>query len=236
MNRTLNVTRLQMNKPDVTFLVPAVIVVLVLVVTMLIAFALQRGGLDPAAADYADGARMNMGMVWSLPGFLIYLGVQAVATTFPFALALGATRRAHVLGTALANVITAVYVALIMVALLGIELATGHWFYGVYALDVHALGAGNPLILFVTAFLGTFVSLSIGGVFGAVWVKFGSKGPTVLGILLALIVAVLVLIYAPQFGEIIAGITGLRVALVSIGVAIIAILGTWFAMRRTSVR
>lgn len=236
MKNIVNIARLQMNKRDVVFVVPAVIVLLVLVVTMIIAFALQRAGLDPASPDYADGARMNGGMVWSLPGFLIYFGVQAIATTFPFALALGATRRAHVLGTAIANLITSAYVGLIMVALLGIELLTNHWFFGVYALDVYLLGAGNPWILFATAFLGTFVCTSIGGVFGAVWVRYGSRGPTILGLVLAVVLATLLLIFVPQFGEIMAAMNGTIVALIGIGVAALSILGTWFSMRRTSVR
>ena len=94
MNGVLNVARLQMNKRDVTFGTPAGIVGVVLILSALIAIALQRAGVDPAQADYVAGARNNPGIGWSLPGFLIYYGVQAVATTFPFAMALGSTRRA----------------------------------------------------------------------------------------------------------------------------------------------
>jgi len=83
MNRIAKVTRLQMNKPDVTFAVPLYILGIVMVISVIIVLAIQRAGSDPGSADYVVGARMNMGMVWSLPGFLIYLGVQAVSTTFP---------------------------------------------------------------------------------------------------------------------------------------------------------
>lgn len=236
MKNSLRVVRLQMNKPDVTFMVPAAIVLLVLAVTAIIAFAMQRGGFDPASPDYADGARWNMGMVWSLPGFLVYFGVQAAATTFPFALALGSTRRAHVLGTAMANLVTSAYVALIMLVLLGVELVTGHWVFGVYALDTHWFGAGDPWTLFTTAFLGTFVCTSIGGLFGAVWVRYGSRGPTVLGLALALALAVLILVYAPQFAQIAAAVTRPVLAAVAIGIALLSVLGTWLAMRSAAVR
>ena len=124
MNRIVKVARLQANKLDVTFLVPLYILAAVMVISALIVFAIQRGGGDPSSADYVEGARMNMGMVWSLPGFLVYLGVQAVSTTFPFALALGTTRRAFVAGTALANLVQSAYIALVMLALLGIALET----------------------------------------------------------------------------------------------------------------
>lgn len=236
MNRILKVTRLQLNKRDVSFLVPLCIVLLVLVVSAIISIALQRAGLDPADPSFAEGARANAGIVWSLPGFLIYYGVQAVATTFPFATALGATRRDYVLGTLLANIITAVYVAVILAALLLIELATGHWFYNIYALDNYALGSGNVGVLLITAFLGVLVCTSIGGLFAAIWVRFGNKGPTILGLALGLLLAVLLLIFVPYIGEIFAAITGAKVAIGSVVLLVVLVLGTWLSMRRTAVR
>lgn len=236
MNHVLKVMRLHLNKAQSMFGVPAQIVGMVLIVTMIISFALQRGGLDPNSADYAGGARMNMGMIWSLPGFLIYYGVQAIATTYPFSLALGATRRAHVFGTACANAVLALFVTALMLVLLGIELATNHWFFGVYALDVYLLGSGNPLVLGVTVFLLTFVSLCIGGFFGAVWVRWGTKGPTVVALALAIVLATLLLIFMPQMKEIVAAITGGVLATVGASIALLSLLGTWIVMRRASVR
>ncbi|MGO3147512.1 MAG: hypothetical protein ACTIJ6_07515 [Leucobacter sp.] len=232
MNHALKVTRLHMNKPMVMFGIPTQIVLMVLVITALISFVLQRGGMDPSSADYADGARWNQGMIWSLPGFLIYYGVQAVATTYPYALALGATRRAHVFGTAIANLILSAFIALFMLALLGIELATNHWFFGVYALDIYMLGAGNPFVLFATVFILAFVSTSLGGVFGAVWVRFGNKGPTFVALGLALVLVVLLLIFVPQMGAIVAAITKPMLAAVGLGIAAIALIATWWVMRR----
>ncbi len=236
MKHALNVAKLHLNKPQAMFMTPAFIVALVLIVSALISLALQRAGLDSSSPEYAAGARGNMGMVWSLPGFLIYYGVQATATTLPFALALGSTRRAHVLGTAIANLILSAYVAAIMLVLLWIELATGHWFVGVYALDNYVFGSGNSWILVSTVFLGVFVSTSIGGAFGAVWVRYGSKGPTVVALALALVLAVLILVFVPQAGEIIAAITRPLLAAVALGIAAICLLGTWLAMRRAAVR
>lgn len=236
MNSILKVTRLHMNKPAVMFGVPAQIIVVVLVVTAIISFVLQRAGLDPASADYAEGARWNQGMIWSLPGFLIYYGVQAVSTTYPFALALGASRRAHVLGTAIANLVLSAFVAAFMLALLGIELLTDHWFFAVYALDTYMLGAGNGLILAVTAFMITFVSTSLGGLFGAVWVRYGSKGPTVVALGLGLVIVLLLLIFVPQMGAIVAAITRPLLFGVSLGLVAVLLLCTWWVMRRASVR
>lgn len=236
MNRAWKVARLHLNKPFAMFGVPTAIVLLVLVITALISFALQRAGLDPVSPQYAAGARQNVAMVFSLPGFLVYYGVQAVATTFPFSQALGATRRAHVFGTALANLVLAVYLALFMLVLLWIELATNHWFFGVYALDNSAFGSGNGWILAPTVFLGTWVALTIGGLFGGVWVRFGPRGPVVVALVLALALAVSILVFVPQIAEIVAAVTRPRLALVAVGIAALALVGTWLSMRRASVR
>jgi len=162
--------------------------------------------------------------------------VQAVATTFPFALALGATRRAFVAGTALANLVQSAYIALVMVVLLWIELATNHWFFGLYVLDVYFLGSGDALKLFLTALLATFALLSIGGAFGAIWVRYGVKGPALLGLGLGLVLALLILLLVPYLGEIFAAITAPGLAAFVVGIALLALLGTWACMRRTAVR
>lgn len=236
MKHALKVTKLHMNKASVMFFTPFIIVMAVLVVSVLISLVIQRAGADPASPDFVEGARWNQGMIWSLPGFLVYYGVQAIATTYPFGLALGATRRAYVLGTAIANVILSTYVAALMLLLLGIELLTNHWFMNVYALDVYVLGAGDPLVLFMTGFMLTFVATSIGGVFGAMWVRYGSKGPTFLALGLGLVLVVLLLIFVPQAAEIIAAITRPLLVAVGFGIVALALLGTWWVMRRAAVR
>lgn len=236
MNRIVRVTRLHLNKPQAMFSVPVQIVCAVLVMTAVISLVLQRGGLDPASPDFVDGARMNSGMIWALPGFLIYYGVQAVATTYPFALALGASRRAYVIGTAIANVILAAFITVLMLTLLGIELATNHWFANIYALDVFLLGSGDPLVLAPTVFLLAFGAMSVGGYFGAIWVRFGNRGPTISALVLGLALAILLLVFVPYSQEIIASVTGPVLAAVGLGISLLALLGTWLAMRRASVR
>ena len=236
MNRTLKVTRLQLIKLSGFALTPVMILGIVMVVSIIISLALQRAGITPDQADYVQGARNNPAIAWSLPGFLIYYGVQAVSTTYPFALALGTTRRNFILGTFLANALQAAYVALLLLALLGLELATGHWFSYSYVLDTYVMGAGNPWILLVTGFLGVLLCLTIGGVFGAIWVRFGAKGPAIVGLLLGLVAAFALLIFAPNLGEIIASITGAGLAITAGVIMAVSLIATWFAMRRASVR
>lgn len=236
MNRTLKVTRLHLNKLSSFVVAPLSIIGIVMVVSVIIALAIQRGGASPDMAEYAEGARWNSGVAWSLPGFLIYYGVQAVATTYPFGLALGTTRRNFILGTMVANALQAAYITVVLVILLGLELATNHWFMSVYVLDVNVLGAGNPLVLAATSFLGVMFCLTVGGFFGAIWVRFGAKGPAVVGAGLGLLLAITLLILAPNLAEIFTAITGLGVALAAVAVIVVALLITWLAMRRASVR
>lgn len=236
MNRITKVTRFHLVKGLEFFVVPLAILLIVVAVSIVVALAIQRTGADTSSADYIAGAKMNMGIVWSLPGFLIYYGVQAISTSYPLALTLGTTRRNFVLGTFLANVIQSLCIAVGLVILLGLELVTNHWFMSVYVLDTYFVGNGNPLILFITGFLGVLVCLTLGGFFGAVWVRFGPRGPLVVGLALGVLLAIATLLVAPRIGEFFAAITGAKMALTAAILLVVALIGTWTAMRRASVR
>ncbi|MBP1326682.1 magnesium-transporting ATPase (P-type) [Leucobacter exalbidus] len=236
MNRITRVTRFHLVKRLEFFVVPLSILLLVLAVSIIVALAIQRTGADTSSPDYIAGAKQNMAIIWSMPGFLIYYGVQAVATSYPLALSLGTTRRNFILGTFIANAIQSAFVAILLVAMLGLELVTNHWFMSVYVLDTFLMGDGNPITLFITAFIGVLVCLTLGGFFGAVWVRFGPKGPMVVGLALGLLLALTVLIIAPRIGEVFAAITSAKMTIAAAVVLVLALGGTWFAMRRASVR
>ncbi|MGO2654876.1 MAG: hypothetical protein ACTH93_03435 [Pseudoclavibacter sp.] len=237
LQRIARVTRLQLNVPSSSVLTPALIFGLVFVISVIISLTIQRAtGGSPSDPEFVSGLRNNSGAAWSLPGFLIYLGVASVSTTFPFVLALGSTRRSFTLGTLAFHLLMAVYVALLGGALLLLEIATNHWFIGVYVFDTLLFGSGSLWQLLVTLFLGTLASLSIGGAFGAIWVRFGNKGPTIVAIALALIVALVLLLSVPAWpwlGEHfsvwwLAAFTGV--------IIVITCLSQYLALRRASVR
>ena len=236
MKHITNVTKLQLNKPMVAFGVPLFVVLATSLISVLIVIAIQRAGGDPQSAEYIEGARWNQSLLWALPGFLVYFGVQAVSTTFPLALVLGATRRSFVLGTALSNLLQSVYITVLMLILLGLEKATNHWGMGIYVFDVVLIGDGKPVAFGLTLLIGTFLMLTIGGFFGSVWVRFGPKGPVLLGVGLGLLLAVSIVIIAPYFGEIFVHVTRTRVAIGATLAALIMVLATWGTMRRASVR
>lgn len=237
LSRVARVTRLQLNVPANSVVTPAAILGLMFVISAVVALTIQRAtGAGADNAEYIAGIRSNSGAVWSLPGFLVYFGVQSVATQFPFALALGTTRRSFTLGTLISHVAVAAYVAVLGAVGLGLELLTGHWFAGIYVFDTYALGSGNVGQLLLTLFLGALASMSIGGAFGAVWVRFGARGPLVVAVVLAVIAAGGLLLSVPAWpwiGEHFAMWWLVTLALIAIAVSVT---GELLALRRTTVR
>lgn len=169
-------------------------------------------------------------------GFLVYLGVASVATTFPFALSLGATRRSFVAGTLIWNGVTSAYIAVILAVLTAVEIATNHWFAGVYIFDVYALGAGGTLRTLFVVFLGALFSLTVGGVFAAAWVRFGALGPQLIGAGLLLALLVVAVIVVPDGAKIIDSFQRWWLAVAAGGAVIASALGSWAMLRSAVVR
>ena len=167
MSTVIATVKLHTNQREQSLLVPLYITGTVAVISVLISLVFWRSGSIPGTDEWIQGSQFNPGIGYALVGFLVYAGVAAVATTFPFALSLGTSRRAFTAGTLLWQALTAAYIALILLVLLGVELATDHWFFGFYIFDIFLLGAGDPLRLLAIVFLGVLTSLSVGGVFAA---------------------------------------------------------------------
>lgn len=236
MNDTVAVTRLHLNKREMTFAVPLYITGLVAVVSVLIMVLLIRAGNTPGTQDWIDGARSNGGMIWGMAGFLGYMGVQSVATTFPFALTLGTTRRHFVGGTVLWWAVTSTYLAAMYTVLCAIEVATGHWFVDFYIFDVALLGSGELWRVAIIVFLGAMSLFSLGGVFAASWVRFSNRGPMTLGAGLLLLVLVGLVIAVPSFGRIIDAFQAWWLAVAAAVVIGGSAVGTWAFLRGSSVR
>ncbi|MGO1956894.1 MAG: hypothetical protein ACTH1M_11545, partial [Microbacterium sp.] len=187
-------TKLHLNKREITFLVPLYITGVVTVISVLISLLFWRSGSLPGTPGWIQGSQSNPGIAWALAGFLVYLGVQSVATTFPFALTLGASRRGFVGGTFLWNVTVSAYLTLVFAVLTMVEVATGHWFSEFYIFDVYILGAGDMTLLIPLVFLSVLSMLMIGGVFGASWIRYGARGPQFVGIGIAIVLILALII------------------------------------------
>src|SRR5688572_18765464 len=121
MSVTISTVKLHLNQRQTSFLVPLYIAATVAVISILISLIYWRAGSLPGSEGWISGSQANPGIIYGLAGFLIYLGVASVSTTFPFALTLGATRRTFVAGTLLWNATMAVYLAAVFAVLLALE-------------------------------------------------------------------------------------------------------------------
>lgn len=236
MTALLSTTRLHFNKREMSLLVPLYITGMVAVISVLISLLFLRSGSVPGSADWIAGSQMNPGMLWALPGFLVYLGVQSVATTFPFALTLGSTRRSFTGGTLLWAALTSAYLTAVIAILTLIEVATSHWFVNFYVFDVFVLGAGDLRYLVPIVFLGTLSLLTIGGVFGASWVRWGARGPQLIGVSLAVVIIVVLIIVLPSAPAILAAFQLWWLAVLAAVVIALSSIGTWLLLRSAIVR
>lgn len=236
MSAVISAVRLHLNRRRAIFLVPLWIAAVVGIISVIIALIFWRGGSQPGTPGWIQGSQSNPGIVYGLGGFLTYLGVSSVASTYQFALTLGSTRRAFVAGTLLWQAIVAAYVAVVFLVLWLIEIATNHWFVGFYAFDIYVLGAGNPWRLLAIVFLGVLSFLAIGGVFAAAWVRFGTRGPQLLALGLVVVIGLGIAILVPDFGAIFAAFQLWWLAVTAGVIITLASLGTWLFLRSAVIR
>lgn len=236
MNAVISAVKLHLNQRRSTFLVPLWIAAVVGIISVIIALIFWRGGSQPGSPDWVQSSQSNPGVIYALGGFLVYFGVASVATTYPFALTLGSTRRAFVAGTLIWQAIVAAYVAVVFLILSLIELATNHWFIGFYVFDIYALGAGDPRRLLPIMFLGVLDFLAIGAVFAAAWVRFGLRGPQVLGLGLIVAIGIGIAIVVPDIASIAAAFQLWWLALAAGVIVVLASLGTWLFLRSAVIR
>lgn len=236
MSAVISTVKLHLNRRRQVFLVPVWIGIIVGLISVIIALIFWRGGSQPGSTDWIQGSQSNPAIIYALGGFLTYLGVVSTSSHYPFALALGSTRRAFVAGTFLYQAVIAAYVAIVFLAFGVIEAATNHWFVGFYAFDIYALGAGDPWRLLTIVFLGVFLFLAIGSVFAAAWVRYGVRGPQLLAIGLIVVTGLVIAIIVPEFGAIITAFQLWWLAIAAGVIILLASLGTWLFLRAAIIR
>ena len=151
-----------------SFVVAPAILVLVAILTVVIGLIIGiRTGL-PLPQPVQEGFNNNLSVFWALPGFLISHGALTANRGFAGALAFGSTRRNFWAGTAMGFMITSLAVAAVGLVILAVEAATG---YGVGAsfLTIAALDHGSPLVVAMTLFLLSLMSLFAGMSFGGIY-------------------------------------------------------------------
>ncbi len=228
--RPTDVLVLQYAMPTRMVVVPLGILVAVVVVMVAVTIAIVRGG------GSGDDLEYNGAVAWSLFGIVVSIGVQSVSVMFPLALALGTTRRTFTAGTLLTAAAESALLTLAALLLLGIERLTGGWFVGARVLGDATLGGGNPLLLIAAVFGGSLTALAVGGLYGASWVRFGARGPAVIGLGTALVVVLALLAFLPAVVSAAQALGSGSAVVVAVVLIAGSTLGEYVLLRRASVR
>ncbi|MDO9398564.1 MAG: hypothetical protein Q7T71_18630 [Herbiconiux sp.] len=129
-SRVTAVTRLHFVNRLSVFGVPWLILGFIFVVNLAIWWIIFSSVQDPGdRQDVQDGLQYS-GASFYIFVYMMVLGIQAVAMTFPFALGYSVTRRDFWLGTALSFVLLSALYAAGMTVLAVLEEATGGWGFG----------------------------------------------------------------------------------------------------------
>lgn len=157
------IVRLHSINPSVFFGIPMMILAGAWIVTVVIALIMQGNGISRDAA--MEGLSYSWAVV-SPQWYLVVVGVQAIATTFPLALGFGATRRDFWLGTSAMFVLVAALMGAVTAVLVQIEAATDGWWIGAgmftalwyqadWVLDFYSTFCLQLLVFFVGAAVTT---------------------------------------------------------------------------------
>jgi hypothetical protein len=228
--KAADVVALQYANPTRMILIPLGILVAVVIVMTGVTIAVVLAG---GSGDDLDSSGI---VVWSLTGFIIAMGVQAVSSSFPLALALGSTRRAFTGGLLATAALQSVLLTVAALVLLGLELLTNGWFVGARILDDSTLGGGDPLVLVAVMFLLSLSALGVGGLFGAAWVRFGARGPQTLGIAISVIAVAALLVSPPDVMALGRTFQPWWLAVAAVVVVAVSTAGEHLLLRRASVR
>ena len=236
MNRMSAVVRMHFNRTFSAFFMPPILGAGIVVLVVAVVVTMRVAGVPTSSPDVVAGLRNSAGIVFSLAAFLVYLGVQAATASFAFATSLGTTRHDYVLGTGAYFLLQTLYVAAILSVLLATEKATGHWFTGAYALDIRLLGNGEWSAFLPIVLAGALAMQAVGSMFGASWLRFGSRGPLLIGAALVVVLSVAILIMVPRWAAVATAFNLGWAALILLVLGIVSLAATGAFLRRTSVR
>ncbi|MGW9168165.1 hypothetical protein [Agromyces sp. NPDC055658] len=167
------VVRLQAVNPSIFFGIPWMIMGGALVVSILLVVIATSAGMPFGAMQ--EGMRYSWAVL-SPQWYLVAVGVQAVAYTFPFALGFGATRRDYWLGTSAMFVFVSFEMAAGIATLVQIEQATDGWWIGASMFDALWYGQDGWFVDFYTTFALQLLVLFIGASVTTVYMRWRMRG------------------------------------------------------------
>jgi hypothetical protein len=194
-NRILAVVRLHLVNRYSVFAVPVMVLAGILVVDLAIwsiIFSTQPEGSDRAATR---DALTYVGAVFYIFIYMLVLGIQAIAFSFPFALGFSVTRRDFWLGSSLTFILLSAVYSAYLTLLAAIETATNGWGLGGSLFATVYFGGfeaawSTRFGLYFAAFLFSFF---VGAVIATIYQRWRNNGMLVLfgtlGVLLVIGIA-----------------------------------------------
>ncbi|GAB3247768.1 hypothetical protein [Kineosporia babensis] len=185
MNRVVSAARLHLLSYQ-NVAIPWAVLASALAVNLLLFGSMQAGGASEEAAF--TGGLVSIYIAASVSA------VQLMNKHFDFAVSFGLSRRGYLLGTALFALGMALGSALLLYALLGIELATGGWGLELEFFGVAELFTANPLTAVPSYAVPMLFFIAVGALYGAInhrWGMTGVYAATLLAVLVGGLGAVL---------------------------------------------
>ncbi|MGA7418274.1 MAG: hypothetical protein WB765_20440 [Acidimicrobiales bacterium] len=230
MTTLLNVPRYHLVQRFNYVELPWAILAFVFLIDVVI-LALTPAGHDP---------NRYVGGLGSIFVFVFILGLQSVARSLPFGLALGASRRSYYLGTGLLAVSLAAVYGLAIVVLQAVERATGGWGMNMGFFRVPYILQGSWYLTWLTSFVVFTLLFAYGMWFGLVYRRWSLPGLVgfLAGQVTVLVAGALAATWTHAWHDIghfftslsAAGLTGLLAALAAVLLA-----GGYATMRRVAV-
>lgn len=187
LRRVWNVVRLHFVNTATTIVVPWLVMAGIFAINLLVWAIIYSAAAPEDRAKIAESTQWS-GSIFYIFVYMLVVAVQAIATTFPFALGFSVTRRDYYLGTALTFILLSAGYSVVLTLLSLIEDATSGWgLHGRMFTAVYFGGDAWYQRLFVF-FVGLAFFFFVGSIFAAVWVRWKQYGLLGLALALALLI------------------------------------------------
>ena len=189
-----NVVRLHLANPFTILVTPLMVLGIIFLANWVIWFLVRSAApTDPeSVADVSEGLQYSGASMWTFV-YMMVVAIMAMNLTFSFALGFGSTRRDFSLGTGLTFVGLSAGWALLYTGLAMIETATNGWGLGGAMFNAFYIGLDQPWgVRLFNAFVAFLFFFAIGSVFGAIYVRYRSRGLILFFLALAVVLIGLV--------------------------------------------
>ncbi|MGB3602284.1 hypothetical protein [Gordonia sp. (in: high G+C Gram-positive bacteria)] len=230
--RTANVVRMQLINRKIFIWLPLIILAGAFAVSMIIYGAIYASVDDITEPMYGGGSQAPL---W----YFAVIGIQAMSMTFPFSQAMSVSRREFYVGTTMTAVLASLGFALLYLVGGLIEKATNGWGIDGYFFAVPWIWGQGAAVATLLYFMAPMLTFTIGFFAATIYKRYGITALVLIGVALALIIALSVLGTSlgggwPAVGRWFMDLTPLKVG--GYGLAVTAVLsGISFAAIRRAI-